>query len=225
MLKNKELTSEQEGMAKVAVKRNVEDVAKLLGRLPSFEEYINHVFEVMKQPKEIFEPTFQGFMKGWQLNGYPEADFTTIYNEMFDSTNIRSMENHSLNKSMQGKDHSNAENINFKEQNYPKKFNQLKILLIAASLLFIILLICCCIYEEEIRELFSNWFTLYLVLIILNIIHCVEVRRHREKFDLKMQYISIPYISVYLTLLVYLCLCFFLTLAHLVNWTTRLFII
>jgi len=86
MFENKKLTPEQEVALKQAVGANVKAVENLLGRMPSFREYINHVFENLKVDREAFKPNFNGFMQGWQLNDFPKDDYLSIYNDMFDPT-------------------------------------------------------------------------------------------------------------------------------------------
>lgn len=83
---NKILTPQQEAALKKVVGDNVRAVENLLGRIPSFREYINHVFENLKVDKESFKPNFLGFMQGWQLNNFPTDDYVSIYDEMFDPT-------------------------------------------------------------------------------------------------------------------------------------------
>lgn len=83
---NQILTPAQQTVVKNGVKQAVDSVSDLLGRQPSFREFINHVFEILDNNKEALQPNFNKYMQGWQLNGYQEDDYNRIYNELFDPT-------------------------------------------------------------------------------------------------------------------------------------------
>jgi hypothetical protein len=215
MWKNKNYTPEQEILIKNGVKQAVDSVTDLLGRKPSFREFINHVSGILGTSEQALQPNFDKYIKGWELNGYEKEDFNAVYNEMFVPTRESRESAHFAFQEM-FEQVSSVEKKNIELTHKVTKITNRKVLLLGLTILSIITLVCCCIYKNEILTFVSNWFTVYLMVIIINIIHCVEVRRHWGKFDITEQYFSIPIVSVALTFLTYLYLGFFLALSRLI---------
>jgi hypothetical protein len=216
MLNNKNYTPEQEVLMENGVKQAVDSVTVLFGRKPSFREFINHVLEILGNNKDTLQTNFDKYVKGWELNGYKKDDYNAIYNEMFDPTRESTLQTYSLIQEMFEQDDSLEKEKNIGLSKKVTRITNGKMLFIGLIISSIITLICCCNYRNEIITFLSNWFTVYLLVIILNIIHCVQVRKHWEKFDITEQYFSIPVVSVALTFLVYLYLGFFLALSRLI---------
>lgn len=83
-------------------------------------------------------------------------------------------------------------------------------MLLTTVIIILIIMTSCFVYTKEIRELLSNWFYIFAFFTTLNIIHCVEYRRHSKNFDIKMQYISIPLVSALLTSSLQICFAYIL---------------
>ena len=83
---NQIYTPEQETAVKNIVKDTVDSVSAALGKQPSFDEYINHVYDILGKNKDALQPNFDKYVKGWELNGLPKDNYNRIYNDMFEPT-------------------------------------------------------------------------------------------------------------------------------------------